>query len=163
MGAGPKLGLVVALLLLALCGGGYYYAISVPPAVAPDNARALSEARTEAERRAAQQRLAQQLDQQRTEARKAAAQVVYQSCLESAAAARAESQAAECKRLADTSAADRTDCLGKLKLPQAYCDASYPARQAAPDCTLPAEIATVLDATLERARYRCEREAKAAE
>jgi hypothetical protein len=131
--------------------------------VAPDNARALSEARTEAEKRAAQQRLAQQLNQQRAAARKVASQAAYQACLESAAAARAESQAAECKRLADTSAAARADCLGKLKLPQAYCDASYPARQAAPGCTLPAEIETVIDAALERARYRCERENKAAD
>ncbi|MDR3420062.1 MAG: hypothetical protein P4L80_02275 [Xanthobacteraceae bacterium] len=163
MGAGLlRLGLGAAL-LLAVCGGGYYYVAYTPPVVAPDNARVLSEARTEAEKRAARQRLAQQLTEQRAAAQKAAAQAAYQACLSSAAAARAASQEAECKRLADKTAADRADCLGKLNLPRAYCDASYPARNAAPDCTLPAEIATVIDAALERARYRCERGSKAAE
>jgi hypothetical protein len=163
MGASLRLGLVVALLLLAVCGGGYYYTVYAPPIAVHDNARALSEARTEAEKRAAQQHLAQQFAQQRVVAQKAAAQAAYQDCLQSAAATRDSSQAAECQRLADKTAADRDSCLGKLKLPQAYCDASYPVRNAAADCTLPAEIATVIDAALERARYRCERENKAAE
>jgi len=130
MGAGLKLGLVVAL-FLATSGAGL---------------------------------LAQQLDQdQRAAAQKAAAQAAFEACLHGAAVTRDASQAAECQRLADKTAADRADCLGKLKLPQAYCEASYPAREAGPDCTLPAEIATVIDAAAERARYRCERESKAAE
>jgi hypothetical protein len=171
IGTGFRLGLAAALLLLllAVAGGGYYYAVYAPPVAAPDNARALEQARAEALKRVAQQRLlAQQQEQEQRaaaqrQAAKAAAQAAYQACLTSAAATRNASQAAECKRLADKTAADRADCLGKLKLPQAYCGASYPARDAAPDCTLPAEIATVLDAAVERARYRCERESKAAE
>jgi len=169
IGAGFRLGLAAALLLLAVAGGGYYYAVYAPPVAAPDNARALEQARAEALKRVAQQRLlAQQQEQEQRaaaqrEAAKAAAQAAYQACLTGAAATRDASQAAECKRLADKTAADRANCLGKLKLPQAYCGASYPTRDAAPDCTLPAEIATVLDAAVERARYRCERESKAAE
>ncbi|MGD0421197.1 MAG: hypothetical protein ABSA68_16715 [Xanthobacteraceae bacterium] len=169
IGAGFRLGVAAALLLLlAVAGGGYYYAVYAPPVAAPDNARALEQARAEALKRVAQQRLlAQQQEQEQRaaaqrQAAKAAAQAAYQACL-TGAATRDASQAAECKRLADKTAADRADCLGKLKLPQAYCEASYPARDAAPDCTLPAEIATVLDAAVERARYRCERESKAAE
>jgi hypothetical protein len=170
IGAGFRLGVAAALLLLlAVAGGGYYYAVYAPPVAAPDNARALEQARAEALKRVAQQRLlAQQQEQEQRaaaqrEAAKAAAQAAYQACLTGAAATRDASQAAECKRLADKTAADRANCLGKLKLPQAYCGASYPARDAAPNCTLPAEIATVLDAAVERARYRCERESKAAE
>ena len=173
IGAGFRLGVAAALLLLllAVAGGGYYYAVYAPPVAAPDNARALEQARAEALKRVAQRRLLAQQQEQEQEQRaaaqrqaaQAAAQAAYQACLTGAAATRDASQAAECKRLADKTAADRADCLGKLKLPQVYCEASYPARDAAPDCTLPAEIATVLDAAVERARYRCERESKAAE
>ncbi len=97
-----------------------------------------------------------------TAAHESAAQTAYEACVNNATAVHDTSHAAECKRLAEQTEQDRADCLGKLKLPPTYCDASYPARDGSPNCTLPAENATVIDAELERARYRCARESQAA-
>lgn len=91
-----------------------------------------------------------------------AGQTAYEACVNNATAVHETLHTAECKRLADQTEQDRADCLGKLKLPPTYCDASYPARDGSPNCTLPAENATVIDAELERARYRCARESQAA-
>jgi hypothetical protein len=91
-------------------------------------------------------------------AQEAAPQSAYETCINNATAIYDASHAAECKRLADQTEQDRDNCLGKLKLTPSYCAASYPARDGLPNCTLPAENATVIDAALERARYRCARE-----
>jgi len=96
-------------------------------------------------------------------AQESAAQTAYEACVNNARAVYDTSHAAECKRLAEQTGQDRADCLGKLKLPPTYCDLSYPARDDSPNCTLPAENATVIDAALERARYRCARENQAAQ
>jgi hypothetical protein len=85
----------------------------------------------------------------------------YETCINDATAIHNASYAAECKRLADQTDQDRANCLGTSKLSPSYCDVSYPARDGSPSCTLPAENATVIDATLERARYRCARENRA--
>lgn len=131
----------IAALLLASSGLGYYYAVYVPQ----------------------ERLLAQQQEQEQHQlAATAAAQVRYQACLSSAGAARAASWAAECKRLADKTEQDHADCLDKLNLPKTYCDASYPARDAAANCTLPDQVATVLNAALAQARNRCVREREAA-
>ncbi len=105
---------------------------------------------------------AQQQDQQPVPAAKAAAEVRYQACVSGAAATHDAAWAAECKRLADQTEQDRANCLSKLNLPKAYCDASYAARDASANCTLPDQIASVLDAALEQARYRCVREREGA-
>jgi hypothetical protein len=91
-------------------------------------------------------------------ARESAAQSAYETCVNNATAVHDASHAIECKRLAEQTEHDRADCLGKLNLSPTYCDVSYPPRDASPNCTLPAENATVIDAALERARYRCARE-----
>jgi hypothetical protein len=88
----------------------------------------------------------------------AVAQSAYETCIDNATSIHSASHAAECKRLADQTDQDRANCLGTSKLSPSYCDVSYPARDGSPSCTLPAENATVIDATLERARYRCARE-----
>ena len=108
--------------------------------------------------------LAQQQDRQQPlpSATKAAADIGYQACVSGAVAIRDTAWAAECKRLADQTEQDRANCLSKLNLPKAYCDASYAARDASAGCTLPDQIASVLDAALEQARYRCVREREAA-
>lgn len=93
----------------------------------------------------------------------AAAQIRYQDCMNGATSAHDESWAAECKRLADQVNEDRSNCLMTLKLPQAYCEASYKDRDASPQCTLPAQVATVLDAALQQAKYRCQRQSEAAQ
>lgn len=87
----------------------------------------------------------------------------YQACLASAGTAHDTARAAECKRLADQTDTDRANCLDKLKLPKIYCDASYAPRDSSPTCTLPDQAATVLDAELAHARFRCARERKGEE
>ena len=74
-----------------------------------------------------------------------------------AAAIHDAAHAAECKRLAEQTDSNRANCLGKLNLPKTYCDASYAPRDATPDCTLPDQIGSVIDAELARARLRCAR------
>ena len=87
----------------------------------------------------------------------------YQACLASAGTVNDAARAAECKRLADQTDNDRANCLNKLNLPKIYCDASYAPRDPAATCTLPDQVATVLDAELAHARFRCARERKGEE
>jgi hypothetical protein len=107
--------------------------------------------------------LAQQQDTEPRQASPQAAALRYQACLAAATAAHAAAWAAECKRLAQKVREDSTNCLTVLKLPQAYCDSAYKDRDAAPNCRLPDQYATVIDADLQRAEYRCQREREAAE
>lgn len=81
----------------------------------------------------------------------------YQACLAGAVTVHDDARAAECKRLADRTDSDRDNCLIRLNLPKIYCDASYAPRDPAPNCTLPDEVASVIDADLARARFRCAR------
>jgi hypothetical protein len=87
----------------------------------------------------------------------------YQACLASAGTAHDTARAAECKRLADQTDADRANCLDKLKLPKIFCDASYAPRDSSPACTLPDQASTVLDAEFAHARFRCVRVLKGEE
>ena len=87
----------------------------------------------------------------------------YQACLASAGTAHDTARAAECKRLADQTDTDRATCLDKLKLPKIYCDASYAPRDSSPTCALPDQAASVLDAELAHARFRCTRERRGEE
>jgi hypothetical protein len=91
-------------------------------------------------------------------AQETAAQSAYDTCIGSALTIHGAAHAAECKRFAEQTEQDRADCLGKLNLSPTYCGVSYPARDGSPNCALPAENATAIDAALERARYRCARE-----
>jgi hypothetical protein len=93
----------------------------------------------------------------------AAAERRYQACVASAGALHDAARAAECKRLAEQTDSDRTNCLDKLKLPKIYCDASYAPRDAAATCMLPDQVATVIDAELAHARFRCARQRNAEE
>jgi hypothetical protein len=95
-----------------------------------------------------------------SESAQTAADRQYQACLASAGTAHDTARAAECKRLADQTDTDRANCLDQLKLPKIYCDASYAPRDASPTCTLPDQAATILDAELARARFRCARALK---
>jgi hypothetical protein len=81
----------------------------------------------------------------------------YQACLAGAGALHDSAHAAECKRLAAQTDSDRANCLAKLNLPKIYCDASYALRDPAATCTLPDEVASVIEAELARARLRCAR------
>jgi len=100
--------------------------------------------------------------QQKEGAASAPAADGYQACVGAATATHDASWAAECKRINERDRADYDNCLGKLKLPKTYCDSSYVIHDASPTCTLPPAVATVLNADLERARYRCRKEGNAA-
>jgi hypothetical protein len=156
---------VIAALLVCVCAAAYYYAVYLPQRdAARANEERLQQARDAAAKRAEQERLLaqqQELEQRRAQ-QQAAAQVRYQACLKDAAATRTASWAAQCKSIADKTAADHDNCLSVLKLPKAYCDSSYTVRDGSPACTLPTANASVLDADLERARNRCLQESKAA-
>ena len=102
--------------------------------------------------------LAQQRDWEQSQSAEKAAETPYQACLSSASATHDASWAAACKRLAEKTQQDRADCLSKLNLPKTYCNASYPPRDGSANCTLPDEIATLLDAALAQARYGCVRQ-----
>jgi hypothetical protein len=162
-GAFFRLGIAAA--VLAGVALAYYYAVYAPRREAAlESVRRLEKARAEAEERAAQQHLLAQrsaVEQGHTEA-KAAAQARYQTCLAGAGTVHDTSWAAACKQTGDKARQDRNDCLAKLHLPQSYCDSAYVAGDDSPQCTLPAEISTVLDAALQRARNQCLRESQAA-
>jgi hypothetical protein len=165
IGAVFTFGLIGAL-ALAISGGGYYYAVYVPGRdAALSDERAAAAARAVAEQRARLERvLAQQQEaEQRQAVQQAAARLRYQACTDAATAAHAAAWAAECKRLADKVSNDRSNCLVALKLPPAYCESSYKDRDGSPNCRLPDENATGIDADFERTKYRCQREREAAE
>lgn len=157
---------IIAAAMLAAAGIGSYYGVYVPARDAKLAAeQALAKAQAEAEMRAGQQRLLaqRQAAEERQAQAQAAAQIRYQACLHEAVAAHDASWAPECKNLHDKDSAAHADCLDKLKLPKTYCDSAYVIRDDSPKCTLPAEIASVIDADLERARNRCRKEKEAAE
>jgi hypothetical protein len=87
----------------------------------------------------------------------------YQGCLAGAVTSRDKAYAAECKRLAEQTDSDRANCLAKLNLPKIYCDASYAQRDPTPACALPDKVASVIEAELARARFRCARVLKGEE
>lgn len=101
-------------------------------------------------------------DNQSAQLKEGAAPNGYQACVGTATATHDTSWAAECKRINERDRTDYNSCLDKLKLPKTYCDSSYVIHDPSPTCTLPPTIATVLDAALERARYRCLDESNAA-
>jgi hypothetical protein len=159
-----KLG-VAAAIVFALGGGGYYYAVYLPGRDARiESERLLAQARAAAAVRAEQaRRLAeQQALQQRRAMAQAAAETRYAACVKDAGAVHDAAWAAECKRFADQTQKDHADCLANGRLSKAYCDSSYGPRDGSPNCPLPAEISTHLDADLARARSRCLQESKAA-
>jgi len=156
---------IIASLLLASSGVGFYYAVYLPRRDAQlDNERKQEKAQADTRKRVAQERsLAEQkkLEQRQAET-KAGAEAHYQTCLNRANVTHATSWAAECKRLAEKALADHADCLTKPRLPKGYCDAAYRLRDASPNCILPPKVATGLDGDLSEARNRCQRERRAA-
>ena len=163
---------VIASLLLASSGVGYYYGIYLPGRDAQlDEERVLQKVRAYADKRAEQERLAseqREFEQRQAAAKvasekeKAVAEVRYQTCLKDASFTRDASWAGECKRLADKALQDHADCLTKSNLSQGYCDTAYRSRDASANCTLPVTVATALDGDLNKARNRCLQERKAA-
>jgi len=159
-----KLGAAAAI-VLAAGSVGYYYAVYLPGRDARIESERLSaQARADAAARAEEaRRLAeQQALQQRRLMAQAAAETRYQACAKDAGAVHDAAWAAECKRLADQTQKDHADCLANGRLSKAYCDSSYGPRDASPNCALPAEVSTHLDADLARTRSRCLHDSEAA-
>lgn len=156
---------VIASLLIAASGVGYYYAVYLPGRDAQrDEERLAEQLRIYAQQRAEAARALveqQQLAEHRT-ADKAAAEDHYATCLSGATATHDASWSAACKSLADQVEQNRTNCLANTKLPKGYCDAVYRARDASPHCVLPVKISTGLDGDLTRARERCLQQRNAA-
>lgn len=162
---------IIASLLLASSGIGYYYAVYLPRRDAQLDNELLEKIRAYADQRAEQAQLAseqpemeqrQSAEKVATEMEKAAAETGYQTCLNSASVTHDASWAAECKRLAEKAVEGHAECLSRSKLSQGYCDTAYRTRDASPNCTLPLAIATSLDGDLNRARNRCLQERNAA-
>jgi hypothetical protein len=159
-----KLSLIAAL-LLASSGVGYYYAVYLPARDTQKNEQRLAEAlhaygrqRAEAARAVA----AQQQKEQRRAADKEAAESRYETCLSGASANRDAAWSEACKRLADQALEDRGNCLANKKLPQGYCGAAYRSRDASPHCMLPADIAAAIDGNLTLAHKQCRQQRNAA-
>jgi len=156
---------IIASLLLAASGIGYYYAVYLPGRDAQlDNELILEKTQAFARKRAKQVRslAEQQALEKRRSAEKAAADVGYQTCLDNASATRAAAWAEACQRIAETALENHADRLPKFKLSQGYCDAAYKTRDASANCALPVKIAADLDGTLTMARNGCLRERNAA-
>jgi len=156
---------IIAAVLLASSGVGYYYAVYLPRRDAElANERALEKTRTYAQKRAEQVKVAadQRGPAQRQAMETAVAELRYQTCVNNAAATHDASWTAECKRLAEKALQDHADCLAKPRLSRGYCDAAYRARDGSPTCALPPAVATDLDGSLNKARSRCLQERKAA-
>jgi hypothetical protein len=156
---------VIASLLLASSGVGYYYAVYLPERDAQRDREgsvqrlyAYGQNRAEQERSDAQRRETQQ----RQAEANASAGIRYQNCVDDARTSHDASWAAACKRLADKVTHDHSDCLSMPNLPQGYCDAAYGTRDPSANCTLPGELAADLDAALSTARHRCLQERNAA-
>jgi ATPase subunit of ABC transporter with duplicated ATPase domains len=161
-----KLSVIAAILLAgSSLAYYYYYAVYLPRRDAERTQQEMLEhARADAAKRAERERLRaqQQEAEQRLAQQQAAVQTRYQACLKDAEAAHTASRAEQCKAIADKATADRNNCLTALKLPKAYCESAYVARDGSPNCTLPTAVASVLDAALEQARNRCLLDSKSA-
>jgi hypothetical protein len=156
---------LIAALLLASSGAGYYYAVYLPVRDAQQNEQRLAEAlhaygrhRAESVRAVA----AQQRKEQSRAADKAAAESRYETCVSGASATHDAAWSAACQRLADQALEDRGNCLANKKLPQGYCGAAYRSRDSSPHCILPADVATAIDGNLTLARNQCRQQRNAA-
>jgi hypothetical protein len=159
-----KLSVMVSL-LIGSSGAAYYYALYLPQRDAELDQEHLSEQlqaygqrRTEQARLLAEER---QTEQRRT-TDKTVAESGYQTCLARAGVTHDASWSAQCKTLADQTAANHTACLASGKLSSSYCDAAYRTRDGSPNCSLPLKVSTGLDGDLTAARQRCLQEREAA-
>jgi hypothetical protein len=155
---------LVAALLLAASGVGYYYAVYLPARDGQQDEQRLAEAlhaygrhRADAARAVAER----QQKEQRLAADRAAAESRYETCLSGASVNHDAAWSAACKHLADQAAEDRGNCLANKKLPQGYCSAAYRTRDASPHCVLPADVATSIDGNLVLARNQCRQQRNA--
>jgi hypothetical protein len=158
---------IVASVLLASFGVGYYYLVYLPQReVQFEPQRVLERFRAAAEKRAgrAEQELSlfeQKVSEQRVAEQKVAEERQalqkanrYQACLSRATDSYNTSRLAPCNRPREKIIKDQDDCV-KLGFSRNVCTMAHVIPEASPNCGLPRTVALALDAGVEIARDRC--------
>jgi hypothetical protein len=164
-----KLG-IVASVLLASSGVGYYYWVYLPQReVQFEPQRVLERFRAAAEKRAerAEQELSlfeQKVSEQRAGEQKAAEERQalekanrYQTCLSHATDSYNTWRLAACNRSREKIIKDQDDCV-RLGFSRNVCAMAHVVPEASPNCRLPRTVALALDAEVEISRDRCQEE-----
>ena len=163
----PILKSIVASVLLASCGVGYYYLVYLPQRDFQfEPQRVLERFQAAAEKRAEHAEQELSLFEQKLSERRAAEQKVaeerralekanrYQACLSRAADSYNISRLAACNRTREKIIKDQDDCF-KLGFSRNVCAMAHVIPEASPSCTLPRTVRLALDADVEKARHRC--------
>jgi len=158
---------IVASVLLASSGVGYYYWVYLPQReVQFEPQRVLERFRAAAEKRAERAEQELSLFEQNVSEQRAAEQKVaeerqalekanrYQACLSRATDSYNTSRLAACNRPRDKIIKDQDDCF-KLGFSRNVCAMAHVIPEASPNCRLPRTVALALDAGIEIARDRC--------
>jgi hypothetical protein len=158
---------IVASVLLASFGVGYYYLVYLPQReVQFEPQRVLERFRAAAEKRAgrAEQELSlfeQKVSEQRVAEQKVAEERQalqkanrYQACLSRATDSYNTSRLAACNRPREKIIKDQDDCV-KLGFSRNVCTMAHVIPEASRNCGLPRTVALALDAGVEIARDRC--------
>jgi hypothetical protein len=166
---GAKIDALLKLVACAslICASGsvaYYHLVYLPAQDALAlTARRRETFQVELEKRAEQQRIIadQQALEERRDAERAAARERYDACLSAASLNYDHSLALSCKRLAESAAKARADCIAKGDLSVEGCKIVHELRDGSPTCLLPRPTRVDLDNQLEIAKKRCLEENKA--
>jgi hypothetical protein len=158
---------IVASVLLASSGAGYYYLVYLPQReVQFEPQRVLERFRAAAEKRAERANQELSLFEQNVSEQRAAEQKVaeerqalekanrYQACLGRATDSYNASRLAACNRPREKIIKDQDDCV-KLGFSRNVCAMAHVVPEASPNCRLPRTVALALDAGVEIARDRC--------
>jgi hypothetical protein len=155
---------IVASVLLASSGAGYYYLVYLPqrdaqfqPQRMTERFRAATIKRAEQELLLFEQKVSEQraAEQRAIEQRQALEKVDrYQACLSRATDSYNASRLAACNRPREKIIKDQDDCV-KLGFSRDVCAMAHVVPEASPNCRLPRTVALALDAEAEIARDRC--------
>ena len=158
---------IVASVLLASSGVGYYYLVYLPQReVQFEPQRVLERFRAAAEKRAERAEQELSLFEQNVSEQRAAEQKVaeerqalekanrYQACLSRATDSYNPSRLAACNRPREKIIKDQDDCV-KMGFSRNVCAMAHVIPEPSPNCTLPKTVALALDAGVEIARDRC--------
>jgi hypothetical protein len=163
---------LVASLLLASSGAGYYYLVYLAQReVQLEPQRVLERFRAAAEKRAERAEQELSLFEQNVWEHRAAEQKVaeerqalekanrYKACLSRATDSHNSSRLAACNRTREKIIKDQDDCFN-LGFSRNVCAMAHVIPEASPNCKLPKTVALALDAGVEIARDRCLEEDK---
>jgi hypothetical protein len=155
---------IVASVLLASSGAGYYYLVYLPqretqfqPQRVLERFRAATVKRAEQELLLFEQKVSEQraAEQKVVEQRQALEKADrYQACLSRATDRYNASRLTACNRPREKIIKDQDDCV-KLGFSRNVCAMAHVVPEASPNCRLPRTVALALDAEVEIARDRC--------